>query len=38
VIFTALVLFDGNSSRLRGGALLAGYVVVVVAFLLAGDR
>jgi Ca2+:H+ antiporter len=38
VLFTALVLFNGNSSRLRGATLLAGYVVVVVAFLLAGDR
>jgi Ca2+:H+ antiporter len=38
VVFTALVLFDGRSSRLRGGALLAAYAVVVVAFFLAGDR
>ena len=38
IAFTALVLFNGRSSRLRGGALLAGYAVVVVAFLLAGDR
>ena len=27
-----------SSSRLRGGLLLAGYAVVVVAFFLAGDR
>jgi Ca2+:H+ antiporter len=38
VVFTTLVLFNGNSSRLRGGLLLAGYVAVAVAFLLAGDR
>jgi Ca2+:H+ antiporter len=37
-IFTTLVLFRGHSSRLRGGLLLVGYAVVVVAFLLAGDR
>jgi Ca2+:H+ antiporter len=38
VAFTALVLYDGRSSRLRGVLLLAGYAVVVVAFYLAGDR
>jgi Ca2+:H+ antiporter len=38
VVFTALVLFHGRSSRFRGGLLLAGYAVVVVAFFLAGDR
>jgi Ca2+:H+ antiporter len=38
VVFTAAVLFNGRSSRLRGGLLLAGYAVVVVAFLVAGDR
>jgi Ca2+:H+ antiporter len=38
VVFTTLVLFDGRSSRLRGVLLLLGYGVVVVAFLLAGDR
>jgi Ca2+:H+ antiporter len=37
-LFTALVLFNGHSSRLRGAALLVGYGVVVVAFLLAGSR
>jgi Ca2+:H+ antiporter len=36
--FTALVLFNGRSSRFRGAALLAAYVLVVVAFLLSGDR
>jgi Ca2+:H+ antiporter len=38
VAFTTLVLFNGHSSRLRGAVLLAGYAVVVIAFLLAGDR
>jgi Ca2+:H+ antiporter len=37
-VYTALILFGGHSSRLRGGLLLAGYGVVVIAFLLAGDR
>jgi Ca2+:H+ antiporter len=38
VAFTAAVLYDGHSSRLRGSLLLLGYAVVVVAFFLAGDR
>jgi Ca2+:H+ antiporter len=38
VLFTALVLFHGHSSRARGALLLAGYGVVVVAFFLAGER
>jgi Ca2+:H+ antiporter len=38
VLYTALLLFDGRSSRLRGGLLLVGYAVVVVAFFVAGDR
>ena len=38
VVYTALVLFDGRSSRVRGGLLLVGYAVVVVAFFMAGDR
>ena len=38
VAFTALVLFGGHSSRARGALLLAAYGVVVIAFLLAGDR
>jgi Ca2+/H+ antiporter len=37
-VFTAAVLFNGHSSRLKGAVLLAGYVVVVIAFFLAGDR
>lgn len=36
--FTAVVLWDGQSSRLRGVALLAAYAVAVVAFFLAGER
>ena len=38
VVFTAAILFNGHSSRLKGAALIAGYVVVVIAFFLAGDR
>ena len=38
VVYTALVLFDGRSTRFRGGLLLVGYAVIVVAFFLAGDR
>jgi Ca2+:H+ antiporter len=38
VVYTAVVLFNGHSSRARGVLLLAGYGAVVVAFLLAGDR
>jgi len=38
VVYTALLLRSGTSSKLRGGLLLAGYAVVVVAFYLAGDR
>lgn len=36
--FTAIVLFDGRSSRLRGGLLVLGYAVIVAAFFVAGDR
>ena len=38
IVYTTVILFGGQSSRLRGGLLLAGYAVVVVAFFLAGDR
>jgi Ca2+:H+ antiporter len=38
VALAALVLFGGRSSRARGGALLAGYGVVVIMFFLAGER
>jgi Ca2+:H+ antiporter len=37
-LFTAIILFGGRSSRLRGGLLIAAYVGVAVAFFLAGDR
>ena len=36
--FTAAVLWRGESSRLRGGLLLGGYLVAVAAFYVAGDR
>jgi Ca2+:H+ antiporter len=35
---TALVLVDGRTSRLRGGILIAGYLVVAIAFFQAGER
>jgi Ca2+:H+ antiporter len=38
VVFTALLLWRGYSSRGRGVALIAAYGVVALAFLLAGDR
>jgi len=38
IVFTALVLYDGRTSRLRGGVLLLGYAAVVVAFFVAGER
>jgi Ca2+:H+ antiporter len=38
VVFTALLLWGGHSSRLKGVALIAAYVVVAAAFLIAGDR
>jgi Ca2+/H+ antiporter len=38
LVFTTLILFNGHSSRLRGVLLLLAYAVVVVGFLLAGDR
>jgi Ca2+:H+ antiporter len=38
VVFAALVLYHGHSSQLRGALLLVGYAVVVLAFVLAGDR
>ncbi len=37
-VYTALLLWGGQSSRARGVLLLLGYAVVVVAFFLAGDR
>jgi Ca2+:H+ antiporter len=38
VIFAALLLFGGRSSRWRGVALIAAYVAVAAAFFLSGDR
>ena len=38
VVFATLLLLDGNSSRVRGIALIMAYVGVAAAFLLAGDR
>ena len=38
VLYTAVVVYSGQSSRTRGGLLVLGYAVVVIAFLLAGDR
>jgi Ca2+:H+ antiporter len=38
VLFAALLLFGGHSSRWRGVALIAAYVAVAVAFYLAGER
>ena len=38
LVFTTVVLFNGHSSRLRGILLLLAYVIVVIAFLLAGER
>jgi Ca2+:H+ antiporter len=37
-VFAAVLLWDGRSSRLRGFALVAAYVVVALAFFLVGDR
>jgi Ca2+:H+ antiporter len=36
--FTTLILWRGHSSRLRGAALIAAYVVAAAAFFVAGDR
>ena len=38
VLFTAVVLWGGRSSRLRGSVLIAAYVAAAVAFFIAGDR
>jgi Ca2+:H+ antiporter len=38
VVFAALLLFGGRSSRWRGIALIAAYVGVAAAFFIAGDR
>jgi Ca2+/H+ antiporter len=38
VVFTAVVLWDGRSSRLRGTLLIAAYVAVAILFFAVGDR
>jgi Ca2+:H+ antiporter len=38
VVFAALLLYGGRSSRWRGVALISAYVAVATAFYLAGDR
>jgi Ca2+:H+ antiporter len=38
LLYAAIVLWGGQSSRFRGAMLIAGYVAAVVAFFLAGDR
>jgi Ca2+:H+ antiporter len=38
VVFAALLLFGGRSSRLRGAVLIAAYVAVAAAFFAVGDR
>ena len=37
-LYTAVIVWSGTSSRLRGGLLLVGYAVVATAFYAAGDR
>jgi Ca2+:H+ antiporter len=38
LVFTTIVLWRGQSSRLRGAALVGAYVVAAAAFFVAGDR
>jgi Ca2+:H+ antiporter len=38
LLYAAIVLWGGQSSRFRGAMLIAAYVAAVVAFFLAGDR
>ncbi len=38
LVLTTAVVFDGRTSRLRGGILIAGYVVVAIVFFQAGER
>jgi Ca2+:H+ antiporter len=38
VVFTALLLFDGRSSRWRGAVLIAAYAAVAYGFYAVGDR
>ena len=37
-LFTAVTLHPGQSSRLRGGLLIAAYVVCAIVFFIAGNR
>jgi Ca2+:H+ antiporter len=37
-VVAAVLLADGHSSRLKGGILIATYVLVAVAFYQAGER
>ena len=38
LVLTAVVLWGGRSSRLRGTLLVVGYVAIAVAFFVAGER
>jgi Ca2+/H+ antiporter len=38
VVFTALLLYNGHSSRWKGAVLIAAYVVVAFSFYAVGDR
>jgi Ca2+:H+ antiporter len=38
LVFTSLLLWGGQSSRLRGIALIAAYVAAATVFFIAGDR
>ncbi|MGH3038750.1 MAG: calcium/proton exchanger [Gaiellaceae bacterium] len=38
VVFTALLLFNGHSTRWRGALLIAAYVGVAIGFYAVGDR
>jgi Ca2+:H+ antiporter len=38
VVFAALLLAGGRSTRWRGGALIAAYVLVAIGFYAVGDR
>jgi Ca2+/H+ antiporter len=38
LLITIAVLFDGRSSRLRGGILIAAYVAVAAVYYQAGER
>ena len=38
LLITVAVLFDGRTSRLRGGILVAAYIGVAVVFYQAGER